>query len=445
VVYPALIYLAFCHPIYAEEPLSGHLAQEDIYPGRDKDGIPDTEEITGDIFGKKSRWFHPELSLSEEYSNNILNTRSDKESDYITKISPTLWFCLPGRDEKISPAVISTSIPGGEELSSLGSEFTGRMLTYVLYNFESEIYAENSGENVDSHNLDARFQLNLKSGHSLGVSNTFMRSYDTPGTGVSTELDRYRDNLAKVFLNLMISERLRITGDYSHFYLKYDADRNAGRNRYDDTFSSYIFFHLFPKTAALIGCELTNINYEEETRIDSPISDGREQRYYAGLDWQITAKSRGRLKSGTSIKTFDDSSMDKDREYLFELQLSHQFTPRTSLVLNAYRRPSESTINQAAYSLKYQAGSVLTHRITHKISGSLECGYTNEKFKGDLIYGPGKKERKDDYFSAAPSLNYQIKRWLSTGLYYVYEERESNFSDFSYSTNTISLMMKATL
>ncbi|GAG29200.1 unnamed protein product, partial [marine sediment metagenome] len=191
------------------------------------------------------------------------------------------------------------------------------------------------------------------------------------------------------------------------------------------------------------GYEWTDIDYDKEDQSTSPISDSEEQRYYVGLDWEITAKSRGRVKLGRNTKEFDDSVLGKDREYLVELQLSHQLTPKTTVDVNGFRRPVETSISETAYSLIYQLKAVLTHQFTHKISGGLDCGYKYEKFKGDLTYGGETKERRDDLFSVTPSLSYQIKRWLSTRLDYIYEKRDSNFSDFSYSTHTVSVMLKA--
>ena len=58
--------------------------------------LPEENKVTEDHFyGLKGGYFHPYLSLSGEYTDNLFNVDSDKTSNFLTTVSPGIWFSLP--------------------------------------------------------------------------------------------------------------------------------------------------------------------------------------------------------------------------------------------------------------------------------------------------------------------------------------------------------------
>jgi hypothetical protein len=85
----------------------------------------------------------------------------------------------------------------------------------------------------------------------------------------------------------------------------YDQNENDDLKRVDHTCKGYIYFRVRPKIALFSGYELARIDYDENDNRDST-----ENRFFGGLQWNITEKSRGRIKGGYGVKEVDNSDID---------------------------------------------------------------------------------------------------------------------------------------
>jgi len=63
--------------------------------GGEEKQIKGKGKISGDIFGKRGRYYHAFLSLYGAYDDNIFNTGEGEESDFITVISPGILLAFP--------------------------------------------------------------------------------------------------------------------------------------------------------------------------------------------------------------------------------------------------------------------------------------------------------------------------------------------------------------
>jgi len=133
------------------------------------------------------------------------------------------------------------------------------------------------------------------------------------------------------------------------------------------------------------------------------------------------------------------------REFIFELQLDHKFTPKTSLKLVATRKTNETNISTADYILSDGLRARYLQRFTAKISGSVGLSYNNDKYHGELTFGGETRERDDDIYSASLALQYEFREWFKTDLGYLYSRRDSNFSEFDYSNNTFFIRITGSL
>lgn len=53
-----------------------------------KENLPTNQRTGSEIFGTKGGYIHPFLIVEERYTDNLYYTKSDKEDDWITTISP---------------------------------------------------------------------------------------------------------------------------------------------------------------------------------------------------------------------------------------------------------------------------------------------------------------------------------------------------------------------
>ena len=395
-------------------------------------GSDGQDQIGWDVFGKKGGWFHAYLTLEEKYSDNIFYTDIDEESDFITLVTPGIWFSIPGRKERTRKIYTSKDTPGGIAISRYDQPSFRRLNAYFSYKPEFEIYADNSNHNTTSHQIEGVLQYNLKGGLSIELLDQLIDTYDVYSSSLADreEQDKYRTNLANIALGYRISDKLKVNLGYSNFLVDYDEKQNEGLNRTDHTGTGYVYFQVRPKTAVFTGYEFTKIDYEEDGR-----SDNTENRFYGGFQWDITKKSRGRIKAGYGDTDFDDPDIENAKDYIYEIQLDHRLTRKTSLSLLAYRKKEEADFSAYDYILTHKATTSYMQRVTNKISIGMRLSYAYESFEGEVnLIG---EKRVDDLYYLNPYIRYHFKDWFSMDLEYKYEKRDSNVTLYEFETNSL--------
>jgi hypothetical protein len=81
----------------------------------------------------------------------------------------------------------------------------------------------------------------------------------------------------------------------------------------------------------------------------------------------------------------------------------------------------------------------LAQQMTYHILATLDLYYTLDEYKGSVFVAGDPRQRDDQTYSATAGLNYAPRGWLSFGLEYGYEERDSNFDAYDYSVHRVLL------
>ncbi|MEJ2201222.1 MAG: outer membrane beta-barrel protein, partial [Desulfuromonadaceae bacterium] len=226
--------------------------------------------------------------------------------------------------------------------------------------------------------------------------------------------------------------KFKLRADYSYFKLKYESDRNVFRERSDNAFALYAFYKVLPKTSVFVEYEYVDVDYDQNI-----LSDSKEQHYFGGLDWKVTAKSRGRIKVGYGVKDFDRRGASNRNDLILEVQVDHRFTRKTSMYCKVSRRTEETDLEttQGVLSDNFQLG--YTQNLTAKLTASIKATYIHDRYNKDLTIGTQTDRRRDDYYSVDLVFGYSPREWLNLGVGYVYSDRNSNFSTFDYESNTV--------
>jgi len=388
------------------------------------------ERPSEDVFGKRSGFVHPFLSITEYYTDNVFYARENKESDFVTIISPGIWLTVPHVYEKLLHIDTSNLSPGGFSLSRYKPETFKRYQTYLFYNADIEQFAKFSSENTVSHRAEGFLQYNLRGGLSLELLDQFIASHDVRGTGISTELDKFKTNLANVIVTYDVSDRFKVRADYSNFFVNYVAGRNDFRDRDDNVISGYLFYQYKPRTAFFIEYDFLDIQYREDVSLNS-----EEHHYFTGVQWDITAKSKGSVKAGYGIKDFTGSGVESSDNFILEAQIDHKFTPKTSLILKASRRTNETNVSTTDFILTNMIEVEYLQKVTGKITADIKFSFTNDRYNGESTFDGVTKKERDNYYMGAFALQYKFREWLQMDLGYVFDKRDSNFSDFDYTVN----------
>lgn len=395
------------------------------------------EALGGDIFGKESGYFHPALSISESYNDNIYNTK-DKEEDYITNISPSFWVALPGTKDPISIKEVSSGTTGGLTKTRFKSDSANRYQSYAFYGPQFDIYSQNDENNTTSHLAEGGLQVNLKGGMSFDVVDQYFKSNDPRGEGVSTDLDEFENNLLDGMIDYDITKKLQARIGGSLYNVHYSDTRNNYKDRQDQGLSAYLFFHLMPKTSIYVGYDHIDVEYDKD--VINGFSDSTLAKYFAGVKWDITAKSKGNFKAGYLSREFDDKNYDDTDGFLAELTIDHNFTNSTSVSLTGARSNTQSDILGSNSIDSSSLGLTYNQKITAKIIATLMLRWENLDYQ-DI-------NRTDDVYMISPKMQYKFTDWLTSDLVYTYKTRQSESdpnTDYDYENNTFMLRLTAAI
>lgn len=402
----------------------------------------DEPGISGDIFGKGGGHIHGFLSIAEQWTDNLFYTPEDTQSDWVTYVSPGIRFSVPATKEALLSVDGSTAAPGG---SSFGRSDVGtgrRFQAYLSYSPELEFYAGNSDENIETHLANGLVAWRMRSGLALELIDQFTIGYQDYDEGVSQSRDEYRSNLMGFNVLYPVGRKLALRFDYQNYQIAYDADTDADRDRTDNSLSAYAFYHVLPKSSVYVRYRWIDIDYDLDA---GTIEDSHEQQWFGGFQWKMTAKSEGDVQIGYGRRMFDDRSLGDSSDVVLEAQIDHQFTTKTSAFLRAYRRQEETTIETTDYTLSQYAGLGLSQQLTYRIQFELGVDYTQDEYKGGNTVAGDSRQRDDQTYLVTAGLNYAPRGWLSFGLEYGHERRESNFNEYEYTNNRVMLRVTGAL
>ncbi|MEN8210675.1 MAG: outer membrane beta-barrel protein [Thermodesulfobacteriota bacterium] len=401
-----------------------YAGNDTISTGQSKQGIQKEEKgIGAEVFGKKAGNYHPFLLFEELYTDNMFATKSNKQSSFITTIAPGIWIAFPANRTKMLSIDTTTTAPGGLQLSRIKPETARRYQAYALYSPEFVFYSDSSGDDHTNHRAEGFFQYNFDSGLSFDLIDLFNSKEEIAGNGITNTFYKHEDNLFDFITTYVTpSDKLKLQLQYSNYNLDYKEDEVLYRDRQDNSIGVSVFYKFWPKTSLFAEYEYSDIDFDSSSTFDSV-----ENRYYGGINWDVTAKTRGTLKLGYIDKDFDLSSENNQDAFSMEVQTRHNFTQKRELRLNVHRRFNESDMEAASSFLSTGITLSLVQRFTEKWSGTLNALYENNDYNG--------VDREDDLYGIGPALSFEAKNWLKFNLGYFYYKNDSDIDYYSYDQN----------
>ena len=432
----AAAFLLSAHAGFALEIPGGQTKTEQLPSGQTAEQAPEGQRIGAEVLGGEGGYFHPFLMVEGKYTDNLYYTSSNEEDEIITTVTPGIWVAVPANREKVVDLSSSNTSPGGLALSRIKPEATRRMQTYFLYSPEFAMFAENSDKDYVNHKAVGAFQYNFDAGLSIDLVEQFgkINEINNNATG---NLDEYYDNLVNLIVTYDLSKKFKIRADYSNYWLDYDESVNEYRNRMDNSGSVYVFYQFKPKTSAFVQYDYADISYDEDSTRDS-----QQHGYFAGVDWDVTAKTRGRAKIGYTEKRFEESGLDDESGFAMEVQAQHTFTPKRAINVSVSRNYKESANATSYAAMSSGVNAALLQRFTAKWSGTASLSFTRDEYEGEYTLDGKTDEREDDTFRAGASLIFEPRDWLTFDLGYYFSTRDSNFSVFDFDNNTVYISVE---
>lgn len=417
-----------------EEPLPGSPVgqQESLLP----------EDTASEAYGVAGGYVHPYLTLAGEWTDNLFNVNFDEKSNFLTTLSPGIWFALPRTKEVPITITPHNTAAGGlqYQLEEYTRDEFNRYNAYLLGGLDFDFYSEDSDLNTTNGRLEGLFRYNLKNGLSLQILDRYSRDNDRFDIGavVRDTQRKYHSNLLGITADWEISERLRAKANYGNFYLDYDEEADAWLDRDDNAFALYGYVNYSEKSSFFLNYEFADVAYD--TAFNQ--KDNKQHFIYVGWDWASTEKTDLLVKLGYQKKEYSDNSVftDDPSDFAFELQLEHDFTQKTKLLSIISRKIEETDSAVASQQTLLVLWVKLIHEFSDRLTGLVDFKYEDADY--DQIIP---QERDDDRYFIRPAVQYVFNDWFMGEVAYSFEERDSTADLFDYDTNTFYLLLNFAL
>lgn len=371
----------------------------------------------GTVSSEPRRFYYGLLfTVRGVWDDNIFLSHDHKTSDYYFAIEPqlTLGFGdIQGRSRSylrldyMPSGILFVNHPDEDAFNQLihleGGYSTGR-LRLSLSQDVALLESANLNSFIDTTGLWANTDANAPS--RINIFNTRLRAeYDLTG-------------------------KLYLEGDldsYTYFYPDHISD-------YTVSGGLYLYYRWLPKVSVGIG---GTVGYNW---VDDPTPNQTFEQVNARLNYDVTAKLGLYASAGAEFRQFDGDRSTYTTP-VFELGLTYYPFDGSTFTLAAGRRIYNSGFEAGQdFANSYVVGR-FQQRLFHRVYFGLGAGYENADYFAAANHVAA--SRNDDYWFIEPSIDVAITRWLSTGVYYLHREDDSNTEFFSFDDNQVGV--RATL
>lgn len=401
-------------------PMTGYYP---LFPGGLAQALPTDGVLVGPLRVR------PHMGVAQMYTDNVFRTNSNKVSDFVTTLAPGIQAQLP---------------------------FGGFHSFLIDYRTNIQYYSRTPSNDVQDQTATGGFKFNFPGGLNVDLQGHHKLGHDprgsavddtnTQGLGVNkwtangfTGQAEYLGAQSSVSLNVQT-----IRWDYLNNGLGPLRDRLT--NRAGLTFSR----NVTGKTSLLAYAGALQSIYDQNKNLDNVI-----YTISGGGAWNMSGVTSGDIQVGYQNVQFTNaevnqppplSQFSRDRDsysnFYFMGRLNWQATPLLRITLQPYR-----TIQQivTTRSLFYTATGVnLTgrHELTDSTNINLNLGFEEDNFQSS---GSGGTNRTDQIKNVALGVNYRAVNWVGLGIQYIYEDRNSDQTQFTYQANTVMLSAQVLL
>lgn len=402
--------------------------------------LPEDAKMTesGDLLGGNGGYIHINALVQGEYTDNVFNVDRNKTTNFLTTLSPAIWFTLPRKkDIPVNIAANNTSA-GGLAQQLKDYQGTDRYQAYALGGLDFEMYSTDSDLNTVKGIGEGMLRYNMRGGLSLMAVDRYTHGADRFDVGTTAGVvNKFDSNIAVATVDWLFTEKLRGKFDYSNFYLSYDNDSDTFKDRIDNAFDLYGYFNFSVKTAFFLQGKFVDVQYDTATA-----NDNQQNFVFGGIKWDTTEKISLMAKAGVQNRKFENSELSttKRDDYsglALDLQAVYKFTEKAKISLDIYRADEETDSTDASGKTVFGASLGYDQKFTDKISGSFAAKFEDAKYE-QLI----PLDRDDTTFSLRPAAQYLFREWLMGEVSYQFEQRDSTDDLFDFQTNTFFANVK---
>jgi hypothetical protein len=385
-------------PLNSRGPFAFLLAS--LYPGIAWSIVPQSI----DVYGFQ---FIPTFGLTESYDDNIREVEHNAQSSMVTRIAPS--FELKAEDRNSATRIIWQP-------------------TRYIYHSESDASSTSQRLRADSiMEFTDRHRLKLEAEY-----RKFERTTDTAVEGVNDKINNKRVGGVYTYGAKSAANQIDVGANYAQ--LRYDnADGvNDDKERNTTGLTTTWYHRIGSKTRGLLEYDHTRFDYLQSNSPRSSKSDA----LLAGAEWDITARTTGKVRIGYERKNFDEStSKDLDNP---TWQIDLQWKPRTYSTFTFLARQALAEGDDGSDAVKATFTQIgWRHGWTERITTVAQAGYGHKVYEGE-----NRTDKLQEYNLA---VIYQMRRWLDIELGYRLRDNNSDADNESFLRNVFQLGFNVSL
>lgn len=403
-------------------------------------------------FSKMVTQIIPTVTISEEYSDNYLKTKTDKQEEYITTYG--LGFSI-GFIDKLSEIYFAYN-PEYKDYKNLNdrdgllhkatldgdfnpTKFTN-IRTQLAYSGNSDNntgeawhnsaslygntqiakntiinYSESYSRNFDQQERTGNYREHDTNRTMAGLTNqfgendrigaNFVYSFDK---SLTSDADEHKKYMPSVFVTYWFTPLNGLDSNLSYENTDFDLSSNdiktySGHIRYLRKFSKHFDGYI----------KYRHSYSERET--------GDHQIYHpsVGFDWEVTKDSGISMGIGVLFHEWENTNNDSMNPFFdIDAYKIFEFSKRGSLSITGSSGYTEASDTAASlgFSTYYQAGAQLNYQLRKQLSSNLFGSYRLTDYQESAV------DRKDNYLSVGCGFSWLPLRWLQFRLSYTHTD-----------------------
>jgi hypothetical protein len=222
-----------------------------------------------------------------------------------------------------------------------------------------------------------------------------------------------------------------------------DPTIGAGLNRYQEDGGFNVGYMLQPKTKVYVSYERTIIHYTVNPLPGTPDKDNKSHTASLGVTGQLSPKISGQVEGGYTYREYDAvpfaGAPRIERSATVSTNVTYRPDQYSKVVLTLSRFLQESLDPSNPFYYSNNASLDMDHKFPHKVTAGIGLAIGIDQYSNAQAVGATIGNRRDDLYQGGAWIEYDIQQWLSTGIAYVYRERDSTFSgQFNYQDSQAS-------
>lgn len=359
----------------------------------------------------------PTLTLKTVSDDNIYSSASEEVSSFSQIVNPNLAFSAQDRSN----------------------------IYKAVYNLNAAGFANDSNDSYADQTFDLNAHVEPSSRFRFDAGLAYKMLHDDRGTTASGksladirkigEVDKYDvsgvrggfEYGAKTARGLIV-----FTADMAQ--KRYSRDGTA-KGKDNDTLTTLLGLRakVWPMTTLLIDYEFTDTNYKTDVS-NGGTADVKDDRILAGVSWEATAQTTGKLRVGNSARQVDGSA--EISKLTWDLGVVWKPVKFDTISLNASDKTSDGTdpyssVQATSYSVSW------THDWLDRLNSTVSLGDN----KSDYALKPNAvgKARTDVSKTYGLTVNYQMRRWLVLNAGVNVSDNGSSDAAFATKRNVMSV------